>query len=300
MAVASSPATSAAATGLVGAKLAVLKWLGAGFVLGTTGVGAVELARVGTAERTAPTPAVSAPSTPRNSSPRPLEQPVLARSPQLAAEAERPSAVNTFSRALPGAPSVPAPAKINSTPLPAYSAAFPAPTAPPPVSNGDPGRFAAQLELVDRARRAVAEGKPHQAEVLLDQLEREHPGTSFGPEAVALRVEALMKSGNRGAAEALSAALRPGTSAASARATRAFVGRRTVAGSAPGTGGPSPVSRARHGAQSSSIVAKGTPAEREGWAAPTVRTSTSTLRLLLLGPPQAVHQSHRELGAGQL
>jgi hypothetical protein len=203
LAVASAPATSAAATGLVGAKLAILKWLGAGFVLGTTGVGAVELARVGTAERADPTPAASIPSKPRNSSPRPPEQRMLDRSPQLAAEAERPSAASTVSRA-PAAPSIPTPAKVDSPPLPAYSAAFPAPIpASSPVSSGDPGRFAAQLRLVDRARRAVAEGKPHEAQALLDQLEREHPGTSFRPEAVVLRVEALMKSGNRGAAEAL-------------------------------------------------------------------------------------------------
>jgi hypothetical protein len=201
LAVASAPATSAAATGLVGAKLAILKWLGAGFVLGTTGVGVVELARVDTAERAAAIPAASAASTARNSPAPSLEQPMLARSPQPAAE--RPSEASTISRA-PAAPSVPAPAKLDSNPLPAYSAAFPAPIAPAPaVASTDPGRFAAQLGLVDRARRAVAEGKPHQAQALLDQLEREHRENGFGPEALAIRVEALMKSGNRGAAEAL-------------------------------------------------------------------------------------------------
>ncbi len=63
--------------------------------------------------------------------------------------------------------------------------------------------LAAEIALLDGARRALFEGDPRSALAWLDRYDRDLPGGTLRPEAIVLCVEALVKVGDRGGAAAL-------------------------------------------------------------------------------------------------
>jgi hypothetical protein len=96
------------------------------------------------------------------------------------------------------------PKAVTASERPTATLAFaPVPSGAPSARSAIADDFAAQLALVDRARRAVAAGDSALALDLLDLLEREHGARRFGPEATAIRIEALVRGGNRPLAETL-------------------------------------------------------------------------------------------------
>jgi hypothetical protein len=60
-----------------------------------------------------------------------------------------------------------------------------------------------QLALIDGARALLAQGNAKDALTRLKEYDSRYPGGALGPEAIALRVEALLKSGDRAKGQAL-------------------------------------------------------------------------------------------------
>jgi hypothetical protein len=63
--------------------------------------------------------------------------------------------------------------------------------------------MAAEIALIDRARRALARGAPDDALGLLDQYQRDFGNGTLANEARVLRIEALAKRGDRARAKQL-------------------------------------------------------------------------------------------------
>jgi outer membrane protein assembly factor BamD (BamD/ComL family) len=109
--------------------------------------------------------------------------------------------------------------------LPAPSATQASSSEPAPSASSP--NLGLEIAQVDRARRALAEGNAGEAQRLLDEYQHEFPRGRLGQEAVALRVEALLKQGNRGAATALAAPFLAAYPASPAAArVRALLGTR--------------------------------------------------------------------------
>jgi len=77
----------------------------------------------------------------------------------------------------------------------------PAPVAAPSASAG--GTSAAELAVLDRARAVLADGEPARALSILDTYRARFPRGIMTPEASILRIEALVKAGDRPAAKRL-------------------------------------------------------------------------------------------------
>ena len=74
----------------------------------------------------------------------------------------------------------------------------------PRASTAETARsLATEIALIDQKRVALKQAKPNVALALLDSYRRQFPNGRFAPEANYLRIEALVASGNRKAAEAL-------------------------------------------------------------------------------------------------
>jgi hypothetical protein len=103
------------------------------------------------------------------------------------------------------APAVTAPAAVASS-----AAEEPARTASVPSAEqrvrSPKADIAEQIALIDEARSAISSGSAGRAIQLVRQYQSKYPSGSFGPEAIALRIEALTKLGRT--AEARSAAER--------------------------------------------------------------------------------------------
>jgi hypothetical protein len=211
-----------AAAGVAGSTLAIgLKWIGVGFLAGTVTVGAASVsiteredAAVKFEERREPAATSEIPRTARGGAvleqpapdlviapPEATGDPVSSRS----AAAERP--VGTPSHAIGRTPLETAtPPATTGVPSRSFALEAEAPPHPPaPARSGMPksDAFAAELGLVDQARRAVAANRPDVALSLLNRLESENRNKSFGPEATAIRIEALVRSGDRATAARL-------------------------------------------------------------------------------------------------
>jgi len=112
------------------------------------------------------------------------------------------------------------PAEVIPTPMaPVSSATFapvlPVPAAPPPVlarqgapsaqpaaSSGSSGSSVPmELATLDQARSALASGNPAQALSILDAYAMRFPHASMASEATVLRIEALVRAGDRAAAQ---------------------------------------------------------------------------------------------------
>jgi TolA-binding protein len=118
---------------------------------------------------------------------------------------------------LPEPPKAPAQAEVDSTPEPpsAPSAeavapkagvrSSPTPHSPAPVAlpSAASGSLGDEIALLDAARRALRSGDARLALSDLDRHQAEFPRGVLGQEATLLRIEALVRSGNRPAAEAL-------------------------------------------------------------------------------------------------
>ena len=193
-----SSATKLAPAGLM---VAAAKWVGVGAVSGLLTAGVVD--RVSTWKSPEPSaPAQKAAST--------ISQSAGAAAPSKA-EHVRPASTTTDEL-------VTAPVK-QVPPRPALA------QPPPQEIAARRARLAAEVEAVDRAREAMARGNPAQTLQALDAYERGFSEPRLRPEALYLRMEALLQRGDmtgaRSAAAALLAADPHGPHSARARAVLA-------------------------------------------------------------------------------
>jgi hypothetical protein len=124
-----------------------------------------------------------------------------------------PAAVSAPPRSLdlPRAAPVPAetPAEAVSVPAPPVRSGA---RAPRPDSSSD--QLAREVKTLELAHRALAEHDPRTALALLDRYRAQFPGGSLSSDAVVLRVQALLATGDRAGAQAQAdayAAAHPGT-----------------------------------------------------------------------------------------
>jgi hypothetical protein len=177
------------------------KWSAFGLTLGTLTVGAATIvSHAPWAGRTTAPPAP--PSTP--APPGSIRSLAVAPELGVSAPSPAPSVIESDT-----APSVAlAPKAASNTPLRAASAV---PVAPTPA---EVEALTEEVRQVDRARAALAVGRPAETLAALDEYERRFPQHRFAPEALYLRMEALASLGRtaqaRAAAELLLATY-PGT-----------------------------------------------------------------------------------------
>jgi hypothetical protein len=100
---------------------------------------------------------------------------------------------------------VPDPVAVRSSPEAPPRAQAASPLVAPPQENRDEPRLAEEVAALDRARRMVPL-RPEAAIELLDAYDRSFPHGDLAPEALVLRIDALVRSGRGAAAEALGAA----------------------------------------------------------------------------------------------
>jgi hypothetical protein len=179
----------------------LLKWVGTGALAGsvvaasvatvtTPGVVFQEHRESKVAPAVVATPAkASRPATPAPVVARPTA--VVAPSPERRAEAPRPtttlpSKVEKLAPPPAELPAPGAPAAVRFAPEPAPSSAV-----------------VAEVEALDHARAALAGGNPHQALALVASHDAAFPSGILGPEAVVLRVRALVALGDRAQASAV-------------------------------------------------------------------------------------------------
>jgi hypothetical protein len=118
-----------------------------------------------------------------------IEVPVVAEAPPSAVPAPAPArprdeaAVRTVER-----PSF--------APLPAALPPAPdvAPSSAPPIAK--PSTLSVEIALLDEARLALSEGAHQRALMLLDRHDREFGHGALGPEAVVLRIDAMLRTGD--------------------------------------------------------------------------------------------------------
>jgi TolA-binding protein len=187
---AAGSATSAGSALAKAGTIATLK-----LVVGVTSVAAVTGAVAYQVAYRAPLPAWMVEATPPRSSVTRTSAPSTARIADSTEPAERAPAqavqnVDAPSAALPQVAAPPASA-LQAPPQAARPTAVPS-------ANG--ATVATELALLDRAHVAIAAGAPAQALALLDDYVEKFPHGTLEPEATVLRVEALVKAGDRRAA----------------------------------------------------------------------------------------------------
>ncbi len=192
--VVSGTAVAAATTSLVKSVVVCV-------CLGTVGGGLASLAVSETVSR------FEKPQSTTSSSlaPRVVVPAVVSRAPALPEAVSEP-ALALSAVAAPDSPTPSAPRDVRPS-APALgasgSAAPTAAAAPAPVKSA-PSLFEEQ-RIIESARAAVARGDTATALATLDSYDRVYAGGQFGPEALALRVEALGASGQLGRARSLAA-----------------------------------------------------------------------------------------------
>jgi hypothetical protein len=123
---------------------------------------------------------------------------------------EAPLVVVSARQAVPAARPLPAPVPLPSAVAPAV-ASEPAPTAssapratigaPKPVEPAASSDLHTQLQTLEEARRALAAGDPARSLSILDTYAATFPRASMAPEATVIRIEALVRAGDRPAAQ---------------------------------------------------------------------------------------------------
>jgi hypothetical protein len=206
-AIAAGPAATTAAVGATGAKavasvglFAAVKWGGIGLAVGALTVGGIQqvpkmLAGGGDihmAAASAPTFAATAPS--EKIGPGAAPEVPLAPEPVEVATAVPPSPVVPRAAAPSDPRALPPIDPMRSSP-PGAKAAVPAELL---AESG----LADEVAALDRARRLAA-GDPDRALALLDEYDRRFPRGDLAPEALVLRIEALVRGGERARAETL-------------------------------------------------------------------------------------------------
>jgi len=226
-AVAAPAAAAAATTGLAGraATLSFGKWTIIG-ALGVAGAGTGTVAYLGSARTVSPPDVAVAPApvrppvpgdAPRAAAPA-AELPPSPPEPPAAAAARRPSPPGAV--ALPAAPRdvaaplVPSPsppvaafptdpaapaAAPGGAPAPGATAVAPATAAPP--GGAAPVSIAEEVALVDRARHALRQGRAGEAFDTLSLYQSRWPNGALATEVRVLRVEALLRLGQRASAQ---------------------------------------------------------------------------------------------------
>ncbi|MBI5533865.1 MAG: hypothetical protein HY898_14180 [Deltaproteobacteria bacterium] len=184
-AAATSTSVATAASTSVIRWAVILKWLGIGVVAGTATIGAVKLvspnAQAPAQVPTAPTATMSVVASPLVSAP-------ISNAP--AATASQTARIETTPRSA----VVSAPVESEPEPAPASSA--------PPAASSNPS-LAEEVAVLDEARKAVAAGRGADALVALDRYQRDYPRGRLGHEAAFVRMQALILTGNRAAAQQL-------------------------------------------------------------------------------------------------
>jgi hypothetical protein len=127
-----------------------------------------------------------------------------ARTPSIAAPREVPLVVDSPSAQLPPAPS--APSATLATSSASASAPLAAPALMPTSRSVRSGALHDEIALIDGARIALAAGSPARALGLLQRHDARYPHGALAPEALAVRIEALDKSGQRARARVLALA----------------------------------------------------------------------------------------------
>lgn len=238
----SSSAPAAATSGkLAGTVLA--KWLVTGFAIGLAAMGGAEAvqralqqqrAHAAEAPKSGDSAALlrTAASSYRVSSSAPREGtlPTTQISPPTALPGARP---RVASSPVPEASGVPAPRAASAITSEA-SPSVPSPELPAlgsfelEAAQAPPTRLAAEMRLLDSARRVLASGDPRSALSTLAEYERAFPNGALRPEASVLEVRALLAAGDRAGAEALGQrVIERAPHSEHADAVRAALGRRS-------------------------------------------------------------------------
>jgi hypothetical protein len=158
-------------------------------VTALTGVGAVAGAMlVRDADRAAPSPVVQSAAAPSAVQARPQPYGMHPAAPSAVA-----TAVATASEPVASAP----PDSKKELPLPTSTP----PAVSPPAVESMPIRVRAEVAALDEARHALARGEPARALSILDAYGARFPHGVMAPEATLVRIEALLKAGDRPAAE---------------------------------------------------------------------------------------------------
>jgi hypothetical protein len=215
--VAAAGSASAAAGGSAAAAT-IVKWIGIGMVAGTVTAGGAKLV---TSALQTPAASTTAREAIHRQPQTVLDQSVRAPhvTPERATSAVEPRPEAAEPRANASARRGELPAVPSSRGVP-EAVLDPERTAEQHLSPADVLRR--ELSLIDEARHAVASGHAQDGLRALDRYDLRYPQGRFGPEATALRVEALLKLGRRAQAVALSDALlrTAPTSPAAARVRR--------------------------------------------------------------------------------
>jgi hypothetical protein len=224
----SAHALEAAAAGVAHAqRVLLLKWITIGALGGFATFGAIEYARAPAQGANAPelVPVAAAPcATPSVAAPS-----VVARDDKAEPEGESEPEPQPEHRAAPTAET-----KRDRAPELEQSAA----SAPPPASNAvpangptpaaaasSPSPIMMEIASLERARGPLGAGDAARALRELDRHERDFPRGALAPEATALRIEALVRSGDRAGAAALADRfLKTPGGAAHAKRIRSLVG----------------------------------------------------------------------------
>ncbi len=98
------------------------------------------------------------------------------------------------------APVLEQPAEVRVKPRPAAASPVARPAEPAAEAPIDADKLAEQVKVVDRARAALAQGRPAETLAILNDYESRFSERQLGPEALYLRVEALLATGQREAA----------------------------------------------------------------------------------------------------
>ena len=166
------------------------KWGALGAALGTVAVGVTTIVR--DEPRVAQPPALATPS-PARLAPEPTRAAPLSPEPPVTAPSSVTSAAEQARtpRAGGGAPAGAAESSRSLVaPVPDFGAPINAET------------LAEEVRSVDRARAALAAGRAPETLAVLDEYERRYPGRRFAPEALYLRMEALVSLGRTARARA--------------------------------------------------------------------------------------------------
>jgi len=193
--------TALAGVARVGA-LAIAKALAGGALAGAVVVGTASYVQHGAPSRTTESLGHLVPS------PMPVATRPVSNAPPDTQPAE-PEALHDQaqpSKEVAAAPSVPRPRlEIAGPSLDPSPPALPAPQEPAaaPAVAPHPSTLTLEITLLDDAGSALAHGDSSQALRLLDVYDRQFAGGSLGPEAVVLRIDALLRQRNVTAARAL-------------------------------------------------------------------------------------------------
>jgi hypothetical protein len=185
-------AISAGVSSKGGMVLGIIKWGAGGLLLGTVSMGIA--AGAGLIEGQPTTPASAA---------RAVEMPE-----SRTLDVQEPGPARAFAPPPSPPPAVAPPSEevappVERQPRSTAPAASAAPAPPQVVEREDMSSLLPEIHSLDRVRQRLAAGDAATALGMLDQHQRAFPRPALGPETAVLRIEALLKRGDRNAASNL-------------------------------------------------------------------------------------------------